>query len=172
MANPAKPVDKSVDKAAVRALVAVYGGREAAKLSGLPLGTVLSWCYRYGWRKAKVPMRPRGGLPISGKGPVEAIVDALEKHKEESTMHLAEFTARAAKKAAKHADPLSVARNVRDVAHVYRAVWPEEEGGEMVEGAILVGTAQVKDDPVEMLAETVPLEDVREEFSDQGSQGD
>jgi hypothetical protein len=174
--------DKSIDKAAVKALVAVYGAVEASKLSGVPFGTIKSWCFRYGWRKLRLPERPKGHLPISNKDPAEAFEAALAEHRDSSTLHLAQYTARAAKKAAQHEEPLEIARSVRDVAQVYKAVWPPEEGGEMVEGAILVGTAQVKDDTAEMLAATEILEvrdqmsevreDVREDISDQGPQSD
>jgi hypothetical protein len=162
MANPAKPVNYSIDKAALKALVAVYGAVEASKISGVPFGTIKSWCFRYGWHKAKLPERGKR-LPISGKDPAEALEHALAQHRDTSTLHLAEYTAKAARKAAKHEAPLEIARSVRDVAQVYKTIWPPEEGGEMVEGAILVGTATVKDDPAEMLAEVEALEDVRKD---------
>jgi hypothetical protein len=145
-------VDKSIDKSAIKALVAVYGALEASKQSGIPFGTIKSWCFRYGWHKVKLPPRPKGSLPISNKDPAEALEAALLQHRDSSTLHLAQYTARAAKKAANHEKPLEIARAVRDVAQVYKAVWPPEEGGEMVEGAILVGNAIVKDNPAEMLA--------------------
>lgn len=159
MANPAKPVDYSIDMAAMKALVAVYGATEASKISGVPFGTIKSWCFRHGWHKAKLPPA-KSRFPIGGKDPAEVFEHALAKHRDSSTLHLAQYTARAAKKAAVHEEPLEIARSVRDVAQVYKTIWPPEEGGEMVEGAILVGTAIVKDDPVEMLAEVEALEDV------------
>ena len=168
MASPVKPVDKSVNKEAVRALVAVYGAAEAAKQSGVPFGTVKSWCFRYGWHKIRHLPRAKVTCAISNKGPVEALISAMEKHREESSLNLAAYTAKASRKAADHADPLAIARNVRDVASVYSTVWPPDEGGEMVEGAILVGGAPVKDDPSEMLE----VIDVREALPDAGPQGD
>jgi hypothetical protein len=167
-------VDHSIDKGAIKALVAVYGPREAARQAGLPQGTVLYWATKYKWRKADRIPRSTGINGMSGiipKDAGDAISDAMAQHKEEATVRLAQYTAKAARKASQLKDPLEKARNVRDVAAVYRAVWPEEQGGEMVEGAILVGGAAVRDNPVEMLALTTPG-DVREELSDQRPQGD
>lgn len=164
--------------------MAVYGPREAARQAQLPVGTVLSWCRRYKWKKADRIPRMTG---INGMSDVvprdagDAISEALAQHREDSTLHLAKFTAKAAKQASKLNDPLSKARAVRDVAQVYRTLYPPEEGGELVEGAILVSSGMVKDDPVEMLAgteaeimdtEVVKVDDtnVRQEIPDQRPQ--
>jgi hypothetical protein len=157
-------VDRSVDRQAVKALVAVYGPREAARQAGLPFGTVSSWCRRFSWKKAARIERTtgiNGASLIAGKDAADALSDALNSHKEASTLNLAKFTERASSKAARHGDPLSVARNVRDVAQVYRTVWPVQEEGSIIEEAILIGTAKVTDNPQEMLAH------VREELPHQ-----
>ena len=171
--------DFSLDRTAVKALVAVYGPREAARQANLPVGTVLSWSRRYKWKKASFIPRGtgiNGDKPGDGRDAGDVLRDALEKHREESTLHLAKFTANASKQAAKSTNPLDVARKVRDVAGVYATLWPAEEGSELMEGAILIGAAKVTDNPREMLAitENLPIQeaDVREELPDQRPEGD
>jgi hypothetical protein len=169
--------DNGVEMQAVKALVAVYGGRETARRTGLPLGTILSWCYRYKWRKASGLKQVQKPLPISGKDAGEAIRDVMSQHKEEASVSLAQYAARAAKKAAGHERPLEIARAVRDVAQVYRSVWPAEDGRQLLEGSLLLGAAKVVDDPAEMLkaveeGQQTLEADVREEVSDQGPASD
>jgi hypothetical protein len=166
--------DHSISRDAVKALVAVYGPSEAARQAKLSRNTVLTWCRRFKWKKAAVIPRSSGKNGMSGIVPEDAgdaIVRAMAAHKEEAEVNLAHYAANAARQAAKLKDPLEKARNVRDAAAVFRAVFPEEQGGEMVEGAILVGAALVRDDPVEMLAVT-QIEDVRKDLSDQRPEGD
>jgi hypothetical protein len=47
---------------------------------------------------------------------------------------------------------------VRDVASVYNTIWPAEGESELIEGAILIGAAPVKDNPQEMLAKATVIE--------------
>ena len=157
--------DLSIDRMALKALVAVFGPREAARKSGIPFGTISSLCYRFKWHKAKGLSPAPGNSLISGKDPAEAITEVMAQHREEATVNLAHFAAKASRQALEGSDPLGKARAVRDVAAVYRTIYPPESGGELIEGSILIGEAQVKDDPVEMLA------NVREIVSDQGPQG-
>lgn len=146
--------NKTVDKAAVKALVTIYGPREAARISGLKPGTIFWWCKRYNWKKAKAREAPS----IVGKDAGDAIRDALEKSKTASTINLAKFTERASEKAAKHTNPLEVARKVRDVAGVYSTLWPNESETELIAGGILIGEQRVEDNPQELKEIT----DVRE----------
>lgn len=161
--------DHSIDRMAVKALVAVYGPREAARQSGLPTGTVLGWCAKFKWKKADRIVRgtrAHENNPMTGKDPAQVLTEALQNHKDESTLHLAKYVEKASKAASKSEKPLEVARQVRDVSQVYKTLYPPEEGGEMIEGAILVGGMKVKDDPQEMLA------NVRQELPDQRPAGD
>lgn len=147
--------DQSIDRQAVKALVAVYGPREAARQAGLPPGTVLAWCRRFKWKKADRITRTtgiNGNSPIAHKDAAQVLTEALQKHKEDSTLHLAQFTSKAAKQASNLENPLEKARQVRDVAAIYSTLYPPDEGGEMIEAAILLGKAPVKDNPPEMLA--------------------
>jgi hypothetical protein len=105
-------------------------------------------------------------LPGAGKDPAEALIEALQRFRDRSTLDLAQYVANAAKDAAKEKEPLGIARKVRDVAQVFSVVHPPEEGGEMIEGGILLGTARVAEATEEILA------NVRETLPDPGSQGD
>ena len=145
--------DKSVDKGAVKALVTVYGPNEAARISGVPRGTIHTWCHRYKWKKAIVNVVGagiEGKTNMAGKDAGDILRESLEDSKRESTLNLAKFTQRASKKAAEHKNPLEVARKVRDVAGVYSTLWPAEEHTELIDGGILLGTAEVTVNPEEV----------------------
>lgn len=169
----AKKVHDAVAMQAMKALVAIYGPREAARISGIPAGTVLSYASQHKWKRAAIN-RPGNQVDPNKRDVADVLVAALEKHKEESTLHLAEFTARASREAANHSKPLDIARKVRDVAGVYSTLWPAEEGGELIEGAILLGTARVTDNPGEILELTKvsDVSDVRKELPDKGPSSD
>jgi hypothetical protein len=154
---------------AMKALVAVYGPREAARVSGIPSGTVLAYASKHKWKKAAFN-RPANVIGTTGETEVaDVLVAALEKHRQESTLHLAEYTANASRKAAEHKDPLDVARKVRDVAGVFSVLYPPESESSLIEGAILIGEARVTPNPEEMLTLTA---DVRMELPDAGPKGD
>lgn len=99
----------------------------------------------------------------------DALLKAMASHKEASMLNLAKFTEKASAQAAKLEHPLDKARAVRDVAGVFTTLWPQEQGGELIEGAILIGAMPVKDNPQEMLEVTA---DVREVLPDQRPEGD
>jgi hypothetical protein len=160
--------DHSIDRGAVKALVALLGPREAARQAGISENTVLGWCRRFKWKKAGFLPKTTG---INGSVPVkddaaEALIRAVEKCREESTVNLAKYTERASRKAARHYDPLSIARNVRDVASVYNTIWPQGQENEMIEAGILIGDAKVTDNVEELEAR------VRGILSDTGQAGD
>ena len=125
---------------AMKALVSVYGTREAARVSGIPYGTIASYAFKYKWKKAVFKSQsnkvPDG---VTGKGAAEVLEEALEKHRTDSTLNLARYVDKAARQAAKVEDPLSVARKVRDVAGVHQVLFPKEEENGLIEGAILLG---------------------------------
>lgn len=159
------PQKLNVDHGAIKALVAVYGPREAARRAGLKECTVTQWCRRYKWTKAYV--RPAMVTAADGKDAGDLLRETLEKSKEQSTLHLARFTERASKAAANHPHPLEVARKTRDVAGVYSTLWPAEEHTELLEGGeILMGSVKVEDDIKEIEAH------VREEIPDAGQADD
>ena len=57
----------------------------------------------------------------------------------------AKYAAEAAEQAARHRDKPGIAGKVKDVASVHSTLWPEETHTELIEGAILLGTARVLD---------------------------
>lgn len=161
------------DHDAVKALVALYGPREAARVSGIPYGTIAAWCFRFKWKKANLG-RPVITQSVLGKDAGDMLKDALESSRDNSVLNLAKYTEKASQKAADSENPLEIARKVRDVAGVFSTIFPQEQGSELIEGAILIGSAKVVDNPQEILeaAKEAEVIDVREELSDQGSAGD
>jgi hypothetical protein len=169
MALPKRPDE---ELGALKALVTVYGPREAARVSGIPPGTMFSYCHRYKWKKAsfkRPPVTKKDSL--TGKDAADLLAEALEKHRADSTLNLAKYVDKAARKAASHKDPLSVARKVRDVAGVHQVIFPQEEGEGLIEGAILIGRAKVTDNIAE-IEEMKVVTDVRQELPDQRPAGD
>lgn len=150
------------DDAALKALITIYGPREAARRAGIPEGTVLYFASKHKVKKATgfEPQKIDAG---------DAIRDAFQQDREESALNLAKFTKNASKAAAEHKQPLEVARKVRDVAGVYATIWPPGEEEELIEGAILLGNAQPTINPEEVKARAIeisPTQDVRPELSD------
>lgn len=160
-------------KAALKALVTMHGPREAARVAGIPFGTVSAMCFKYKWKKA-TGFKPVSDHPLDGKDAADMIRESLERHRSDSTLNLARYVDQAAKKAAEHKDPLEVARKVRDVAGVHQILFPKEEDGGLIEGEILIGTRQVTINPEEVAARAkeIPNEDVWPELPDSGPGGD
>lgn len=139
--------DKSINRDAVKALVVAFGQREAARLAGIKYGTLAVWCKRFHWKKAERPVNDVQAICKQDAG--DALKTTLEGYKGTSTLHLSKYAAEAATQAAKAKDKLSVARKVRDVAAVHSTLWPAERSGDLIEGAILIGMADVTDDAPE-----------------------
>lgn len=164
-------------------MVTVYGPREAARICGIPFGTIAAWCFKYKWKKAgfKLP-DPSDNSQIGKKDAGDVLREALEKHRDASTLHLAQYTEKASKAAAEHKKPLEVARKVRDVAGVYSTLWPQEEQSGLIEGAILLGMAkptlnakeieEAKVIDVNEVSEVNEVSDVRTGLADPGQAGD
>ena len=161
-------------KAALKALVTMHGPREAARVAGIPFGTVSAMCFKYKWKKAAFTALPPSSGNLAGKDAADMIRESLERHRSDSTLNLARYVDQAAKKAAEHKDPLEVARKVRDVAGVHQILFPKEEDGGLIEGEILIGTRQVTINPEEVAARAkeIPNEDVWPELPDAGPGGD
>jgi len=157
-----RPNELPVDKKAIKALVTLFGPREAARQAGINPNTVIGWCARYKWKKALVS----GDEP---KDAADMIRDILQRTRKNTTLHLATYAEKAAAQASESLNPLEDARKVRDVASVYNTLWPHNEGKELIEGAILIGKLEVKDLPEGEVIE-VTDEDIREELPHGGSQ--
>jgi hypothetical protein len=138
---------RMADKSAIKALVTVYGVREATRMSGLPFGTVSAWAFKYQWKRAKVGVKSNEPVGLDAG---DLLKEAFEKSKEASTLNLAKYTEKASAKAAEHGKPLEIARKVRDVASVYSTLWPVEEQSGLIEGGILIGTQEVRIDAKEV----------------------
>ncbi len=111
----ATPVSK---RELVRLLVIEHGQKKASELSGEPYEKVRKWTQRGDWLSSQsVPTR----------GTVERIQDTLQAQKRESRTLLAEYQIKAATEAAAHAQPLSITRQVNDLASIHSKVWPEEQ---------------------------------------------
>lgn len=161
-------------KAALKALVTMHGPREAARVAGIPFGTVSAMCFKYKWKKAAFKALPPAGNNLDGKDAADVIRDTLERHRSDSTLNLAKYVDKAAKAAVKERNPLDVARKVRDVAGVHQILFPKDEEGGLIEGEILIGTRQVTVNPEEVAARAkeIPNQDVWPELPDQRPGGD
>ena len=159
----------SAELDALKTLVAVYGPREAARIAQIPYGTIASYSVKFKWKKIELKKPQSHKDNVQGKDSADLLAEALEKHRNDSTLHLAQYVANASKKAATHGDPLEVARKVRDVAGVHQIIFPRDEEGGLIEGAILIGTEKVELDQREIedaRAKEVPTIDVRAEVQD------
>ncbi len=111
----ATPVSK---RELVRLLVIEHGQKKASELSGEPYEKVRKWTQRGNWLSSQsVPTR----------GTVERITDVLAERKAQSRTLLSEYQVRAATEAAAHEKPLSITRQVNDLASIHAKVWPEDQ---------------------------------------------
>lgn len=130
---------RNVDLSAVKALVTLFGPREAARQAGIPAGTVTRWACQFKWKKAIQTEHPKDAGDV--------ITETVQRSKQLSTAHLAKFTERASAQAAEAKDPLKVAKAARDVSQVYRSLWPvKKDGAELIDATILLG-GTVEDAP-------------------------
>lgn len=167
-----KKIHLEPEKAALKALVTLHGPREAARVAGIPFGTVSSMCFKYKWKKA-TGFAPPSDHPLAGKDAADVIRESLERHRNDSTLNLAKYVDKAAKKAADSTDPLEVARKVRDVAGIHQIIFPREEDGGLIEGEILIGAAKVTVNAEEVAARAKEVpNDVWPELSDSRPGGD
>ncbi len=111
----ATPVSK---RELVRLLVIEHGQKKASELSGEPYEKVRKWTQRGDWLSSQsVPTR----------GTVARISDVLAERKAQSRTLLSEYQVRAATEAASHEKPLSITRQVNDLASIHAKVWPEDQ---------------------------------------------
>ncbi len=113
-----------VNKEAVKTLVIQHGQREAARLAGLNENTVRSWAMRYGWSNQEVqPSRNQHSVS-------DNVAATLQARKQESRSLLSEYQVKALHEATAHEKPLSITRQVNDLASIHSKVWPEEQGNQ------------------------------------------
>jgi hypothetical protein len=147
-----------IDKSVAKALVVLFGPREAARQLQMNENTMCAWARNNGWKKATQSPAPTRDLG-------EIIKTAVERSKQLSTIHLAKYTEKAAIAASESEKPLEVARKVRDVAGVYSTLWPQDKSEKLIEGEILLGVVEVAD-IARVEGEVLDVEPVREELSD------
>jgi hypothetical protein len=75
----------------------------------------------------------------------------MSERKDRTKLGLSKYAALAAEEAGEHPNKLSIAGKVKDVASVHSTLWPEETHTELIDGAILIGMAEVVDAPEELL---------------------
>lgn len=132
------PAPLNVDREAVKTLAIAVGVREAARQMGIPEPTVKAWCLRFGWLKHATPTpQPPTVTPRNIVHPVasghastasEAMQNVLNQRKTKSKLLLSKYVVNAAKVASRSRAPLKDAQNVRHVAAVHSAIWPEAQG--------------------------------------------
>jgi hypothetical protein len=162
---------------AMKTLVALHGTRKAARVSGIPYGTLSAMAFKFRWKKAKFK-EPENQAE---KDAADVVKEEIQQARKDSELNLARYVDNASKEAAKHKQPLEVARKVRDVAGVYQVLYPPDEEGGLIEGAILLGEAAVTNNPREVELSTLNPEpstlnsqlstsdpDVRPELPDAG----
>ena len=154
-----KPLQKQ-ELAALKALITLYGARGAARMAKIPAGTVLAIACKYKWKKA-TGFVPESEMSTRAIDAAELIAKEIAESRQSSQRDLAKYVRNASEKAANHADPLEVARKVRDVAGVFQVLYPPEEEEGLIEGAILIGGAKVTPNLKEIAARAVEVEPIR-----------
>ena len=132
------------------AYAAGIGLREIARKMNIPEGTVLAHAKRHGWtQQIQVATRHLAVMQSDAITPVQpvpaSIAAILGERKDRTKLGLSKYAAEAAEQAAGHRDKPGIAGKVKDVASVHSTLWPEETDTELIEGAILIGTARVLD---------------------------
>jgi hypothetical protein len=124
--------------------------REIARKMNIPEGTVLTHAKRRGWtQQIQVATQELVVTQSDAITPVQSVPQSiaaiLSERKDRTNLGLSKYAAEAAEQAAEHKDKLGIAGKVKDVASVHSKLWPEEPHTQLIDGAILIGTAQVLD---------------------------
>jgi hypothetical protein len=137
------------------------GLREIARKMNIPEVTVLQHAHRHRWTQqiknatgqvhtassnVIAPLSSDAITPVQSVQSVpQSVAAILNERKERSRLGLSRFAAEAAEQAGEHPNKLLIAGKVKDVAGVHSTLWPEETHTQLIDGAILIGTAQVLD---------------------------
>ncbi len=119
------PISKDIEL--VKALALEIGIRPAARKLGVNEDTACSWADRYGWDISGTKPGPENSASRLQANPIDVLQATLAARKQESRAKLSEYQVRAATEAAAHEKPLSITRQVNDLASIHSKVWPEEQ---------------------------------------------
>lgn len=144
------PAPLDVNREAIKTLVLAVGCTEAAKQTGIPLNTILSWSARGNWLKPAAPQLPPTVQPtaITAINPSDALANVLADNHKQTKLQLSKYTLDASKKAADSEGDLKLSRQVKDVAGIMQAVYPEQHqsnGG--IHIGVLTGQVAIQYNP-------------------------
>ena len=105
-------------------LVKDFGYAETSQRTGIKEGTLRQWARRFHWH---TPFVHSQVVTTVTQSPATAHAEALAERKAQSRSLLSEYQVRAATEAAAHAQPLSITRQVNDLASIHSKVWPEDQ---------------------------------------------
>ncbi len=103
----------------VRLLYLQHGHKKASELSGFEYDTVRQWAHRGNWTSDV--------SQSVTKATVDRVQDVLQQRKHESRTLLSEYQVKALHEATAHDKPLSITRQVNDLASIHSKVWPEDQ---------------------------------------------
>ena len=118
----ATPVNQN-QRELVRILYLQHGHQKASELSGVEYDTVRQWAHRYDWNNRSVTNVT--------KTIADNVAATLAARKQESRDKISEYQVRAAGVASVHPNPLSITRQVNDLASIHAKVWPEDQTKEV-----------------------------------------
>ncbi len=116
---------KEVNREEIRMLVAAVGYQDTARKTGIPANTLYQWARRFQWN---TPIPHGQAVRTVRQAPADAHGAILAERKAQSRTLLSEYQVRAATEAAAHDKPLSITRQVNDLASIHAKVWPEDQG--------------------------------------------
>ncbi len=115
---------KEVNKEAIRILVADVGYNEASRQLNIPAPTLRQWAHRGQW---STPMRTDERVTLVTRSPADAHSVVMSERKAQSRTLLSEYQVKALHEATAHEKPLSITRQVNDLASIHAKVWPEDQ---------------------------------------------
>lgn len=122
-----RPLD--VNREAVKTLAIAVGLKEAAVQTGIPYDTIRQWSSRGNWfAPAPIPVTMQKqsvtGVTVT---PSTALQATLSDRKEQTRLNLSKYAIEASARAAGSKGNLDMAGQVRHVAAILPAVWPEAQ---------------------------------------------
>lgn len=121
---------EKIDRESVKTLAIAVGVRQAARETGIPENTVLSWSKRDNWftdPPKPITVEQQNGRAIAAITPSLALQNTLSQRKDKTKLNLSKYVLNGSKVAAKSRSPLQDAGKVKDLATVMEKVWPEQQ---------------------------------------------